>query len=222
MKIAEYRSKIVLSILLSIIISLCIIGAASSETTTVQVQTSQSQLHIGDTFIVNIKIVNAQNLYGVDVTLNWNSQVLQVVSATPMLGVESHPDGVLHESDSYPIDVEDNSQSTWQYHLLATSIGASTPSFSGSGTIATVTFKVNSTGDASLLLDAELAVRGSDGSVSLVEPSTSVDPVVVVVPEFPTVTLVAGLLIVVTATLVLATKLQKRKLITRNAKNKFI
>ncbi|MCW3999193.1 MAG: cohesin domain-containing protein [Candidatus Bathyarchaeota archaeon] len=185
--------------------------SVSAESTAVKAQASQSQLHVGDTLTVTLKVNNAQDLYGIDVTLTWNPQVLQIQNATPMLGVESNPDGVLHESGTYPIDVEDNSQSAGQYHLLATSTGSNTPSFSGSGTIATVTFNVTSAGDAGLQLDAELAVRGSDGSVNLAEPSTSVDSVAVMVPEFPVVALVLGLLVAATATVGLATRLQKRK-----------
>jgi hypothetical protein len=204
-------SKFFFSILLLALLSVCTVASTSAQTNTVNAQASQSELYVDDTLTVTIKIENAQDLYGVDVTLDWNSQILQIQSATPMLGVESNPEGVLHESTAYPIDIEDNTQSAGQYHLLATSTGSTTPSFSGSGTIATITFKILSVGDADLQLDAELATRGSDGSVNLVEPTTSVDPVIAVVPEFPQIALVVGLLVAATATVVLATRMQKRK-----------
>jgi hypothetical protein len=203
--------KFFLAFLILSMILLCVAASALAQTTTVKAQASQSQLHVGDTLTVTIKVENAQSLFGVDVTLDWNPQVLQIQSATPMLGVESHPEGVLHESSIYPIDIQDNSQNAGQYHLLATSTGSTTPSFSGSGTVATVTFKVISTGDAALQLDAEFSVRASDGSMDLAEPPTSVDSVVAVVPEFPAVALIAGLLAAAAVSVVLATKLQKRK-----------
>ncbi len=60
---------------------------------------------------------------------------------------------------------------TGEYHLLATSTGSSTPSFSGSGTIATVTFSVTSTGATGLALeDVELSDDCIGGTVNLVTP----------------------------------------------------
>ncbi len=86
-----------------------------------------------------------------------------------------------------------------------------TPSFSGSGTIATISFKVTSTGNAALALDAEFATRGADGSISLVEPLSSVDLVAAVIPEFPALVLILALLIAGSVTVVSVTKLNRRK-----------
>ena len=205
---------IIVAILVCTIVSICFIYTVSAQSTVVKAEASTSKPHVGDTLTVNIKISNVQNLFGVDVTLSWNSSVLNLVSATPQLGVESHSGGVLHESSSYPIEVADNtaSQSDAEYHLLATSTGSSTPAFTGSGTIATVTFTVTSTGSTGLALeDVELSQLASDGTVNLVTPSTSVDSVNPVIPEFPITTIIVILVVLATATIAISTKLQKNK-----------
>jgi hypothetical protein len=220
----RYASKIGLTLLICMVISLSFVYTVSAQTTVVSAEASSSQPQVGDTLTVNIKISNAQNLYGLDVTLDWNPQVLQLVTATPQLGVESHSGGVLHESSTYPIDIATNSasQDTAEYHLVATSQGASTPAFTGSGTIATVTFTVKSTGQTGLALsDVELSVQSS-GKMNLVTPATTVTAVnpnstvtstpgaSPTVPEYPALTLVIVALIAVVAVSV-STKLLKNK-----------
>lgn len=184
---------------------------ASAAATTVTAEANSTQLKVGDTLTVNIKVSDAVDLYGLDVTLNWNTAVLKEISAISNLGVESHSNGVLHESTSYPIDVEDETVTNGQYHLLATSQGASTISFSGSGTIATVTFNVTGTGSTGLSLDAEFSLRNSAGEVSLSEPTTNVSAVSIAVPEFPTIAVVAVVAVAVAGSVIVAVKLHKPK-----------
>ncbi len=205
------NKTIVFTFLLLSLLSTVFLFGASAQATMIKAEASASQPHIGDTLTVNIKISNAQNLYGVDVTLNWNPSVLKLISATPQLGVESRPNGVLHESSTYPIDVEDNTQGDGEYHLLATSTGSATASFSGSGTIATLQFNVTSAGPTGLVLDAELSQRTSDGQVTLVEPSATVDSINTVVPEFPLLIAVVGLAVAATAAILIATKIRHHR-----------
>jgi hypothetical protein len=202
-------SKIILAILVCMLVSLSLVYSVSAQSTVVKAEASASQPKVGDTLTVYIKISDVQNLFGVDVTLNWNSSTLKLVSATPQLGVESYSGGVLHESSSYPIEVVDNtaSQSDAKYHLLATSTGSSTPAFTGSGTIATVTFTVTTAGSTGLALnDVELSIKGS---VDVVTPSTSVDSVNPIIPEFPTTIIIVILIALATATIAISTKLLK-------------
>jgi hypothetical protein len=204
-------SKIVMAILVCSLVSLSFIYGVSAQSTVVKAEASASQPKVGDTLTVNIKISNAQNLFGVDVTLNWNPSTLKLVSATPQLGVESHSGGVLYESSSYPIEVVNNDASEFsgEYHLLATSTGATTPAFTGSGTIATVTFTVTSVGSTGLALnDVELSIKGS---VDVVTPSTSVDSVNPIIPEYPTTIIIVILIGLATATAAISTKLLKNK-----------
>jgi Cohesin domain len=163
------------------IVSICFVPAALAQNMMVKAQASASQPHVGDPLTIDINLSGAQDIFGVDVTLDWNPAVLQLMSAIPQLGVESHSGGVLHESSTYPIEILDNSssQSDGEYHLLATSTGSSTPGFSGSGTITTVTFSVKSLGDTGLALEnVELSQLASDRTTSLVDPLTSVDKVI--------------------------------------------
>jgi hypothetical protein len=195
------------SILILCLIAPCFVYAASAQSTTVTAEASSSQLKVGDTLTVNVKVSNAVDLYGVDVTLSWNTSVLEAVSASNALGVESHSNGVLHGSSAYPIDVEEDAVTDGQYHLLATSQGSSTPSFSGSGTIATVTFNVTGVGQANLSLDdVELSTRDSTGEISLVTPETNVSTVTAAIPEFPVTALILALAVAAAAIIIIATK----------------
>jgi hypothetical protein len=226
---------IILAVLVCTIISICFVHPSLAQSTLVRAEASTSQPHIGDTLTINISISDAQNLFGVDVTLDWNPYVLKLVSSIPQLGVESHAGGVLHESSSYPIDVVNNdaSQANGDYHLLATSTGLTTPAFTGSGTIATVIFTVTSTGATGLALnDVELSQLASDGTINLVNPSTSVDSVTPVgssvsttptisvtpeasvtptIPELSTSTILALLLVLATVATVLSMKRLKTR-----------
>jgi minor extracellular serine protease Vpr len=243
---------IMVAVLVCTIASICFVYTASAQSTQVKAEVSTIQPHVGDTLTINIKISNAQNLYGVDVTLDWNPSTLALVSATHQLGVESYSGGVLHESSSYPIDVIDNdaSQSDGKYHLLATSTGSTTPAFTGSGTIAVVTFTVTGTGASGLALnDVELSQLASDGTINLVNPSTSVDSVTPVgsfvsatpttsvtpttsatpeasvtptVPELSTSTILALLIVLATAAMALSMKrLKARESFSAKTASKF-
>jgi len=199
-------SKVFFAVLLLCLVSPYLVYAASAQSTTVTAETNSNQLKIGDTLTVTLKISDAVDLYGLDVTLSWNTAVLEAVSATNALGVESNTNGVLHESSAYPISVEEDSVNAGQYHLLATSTGSSTPSFSGSGTIATMEFIVTGSGSADLVLDVELSTRDAAGEISLVTPAISVTEVNAVVPEFPVTVLVLALAVAATAAVIIATK----------------
>jgi hypothetical protein len=208
--LTKHGKIVLLTVLVISLLSPCLVYGALAQSTTVSAQASTNQPKVGETLTVTLKISNAADLYGLDVTLSWNSSILKAVSATNTLGVESHSNGVLHESSSYPIAVEDDTISTGQYHLLATSTGSTTASFNGAGSIATVEFNVTGTGATGLMLDAELSVRSSSGEVSLVTPTTNVDSAIAV-SEFPMTALVIGLIVAAAASIIFVTKVQKPK-----------
>jgi hypothetical protein len=241
-------SKIILTVLVCILLSFNLVNGVSAQSTVVKAEASTSQPQVGDTLTVNIIISNVQNLFGVDVTLTWNPSVLSIVSATSQLGVESHPGGVLHETSSYPIEVVDDtaSQSTGQYHLLSTSTGSATP-FSGSGTIATLTFRVTNLGSAGLTSISELSDHpAAGGNANLIVHTDTADSVTAVtsgasitptptrthfsftpqpsasIPEFSNAALIIILIIVISATIAtISTKILKNRSIlsTQNATN---
>ncbi len=205
--------QIIILFLICALVSLCFACATSAQSTVVKAEASATQPKVGDTLTVNIKISDVQNLFGVDITLNWNASVLKVISATPQLGVESHSGGVLHESSAYPIQIENNdaSQATGEYHLLATSTGSTTPSFSGSGTIATITFNVTSAGSIGLAVESELSDKpASGGTANFIDHTDTVDSVTAI-PEVPSITIVVLLIALATAAIAVSTKLLKTK-----------
>jgi hypothetical protein len=122
---------------------------------------------------VTLKISNVQNLAGIDTTLQWNPSVLSLTSVVLNLG-DSHSNGVLHGTNlnydgnnlnSGDIYVQEQ-KVAGSYELIAQSIGQSTPGFTGSGTIATLTFSIASTGQAGLSLQTDLADHPAAGATA--------------------------------------------------------
>jgi hypothetical protein len=158
---------------------------------------------------VNITISNVQDLYGVDVTLLWNSAALSVQNVDVRLGVESHPDGVLHETPSAEIFIQENTidQANGEYDLIATSV-APASSFSGSGNIVIITFNVTDVGQSNLVLISELGDYNPSGS-NLIDHTDVDGSVVSVIPEFPSAIAIGALLILVTAATVFYKRIGK-------------
>lgn len=139
--------------------------------TTIRVEPYASTAQVGESFIINITLTDAQNLYGVEVALHWNASILQIVNVDVRLGNESHPDGILYE----PIFIAKNEtvQNEDRYLLAATSM-APADSFNGSGNIVKITFDVTSVGSCKLDLETELRGKPSPGDVApLIEHITA-------------------------------------------------
>jgi len=211
--------------MLSLIFSLLLlypihIVFSQTSSTTVAVKPSKSSPRLGETISINVTIANVQNLYALDVILQWNSSALTVVSVDLRLGVESHSDGVLHGSRlnyddstlvSGDIFVEESnaSQEIGEYHLVATSIGLATNSFSGSGNIAILTFNVTSIGHSELGLTTQLADYNPSGS-SFIDHTVINGSVNAVIPEFPSAAALMLFFIVATIAVVFSKKLLKK------------
>ena len=223
----------IIAILVCVFLSLCFIYTVSAQasSTVMTAAASTSQPAVGSTLTVTIKISNVQNLAGIDTTLQWNPSVLSLSNVALNLGVESHSDGVLHGNK---LNYDYNSLATGDiyvnetkvsgsYELVAQSIGASTPAFSGSGTIATLTFNVMSTGSAGLSLQADLADHPVAGeNANLIDHTYVVDSVNAVatnatptptnaVPEFPSVTIITVFIALATVAIVLTVKKLNKK-----------
>jgi hypothetical protein len=170
-----------------------------SGNTTVAVNPQVTNALIGETIKVNITLSNVQNLYGVDVSLLWNPSALSVQNIDIRLGVESHPDGVLHETPSAEIFIQENTtdQVNGEYDLIATSV-APAPSFSGSGNIVIITFNVTDVGHSDLILITELGDYNPSGS-NLIDHTDVDGSVDSVIPEFPSAIAIIIVLVLVTA-----------------------
>ncbi len=137
---------------------------AQSSGTVVDAAASATQPKVGSTLTVTVTISNVQNLFGLDAALLWNHSVLSLSNVVLNLG-DSHSNGVLHGTklnyDANNLSSGDiyvnETKLSGSYALIAQSIGHTTPSFTGSGTIVTLTFNVINTGSAGLNLTTDLA-----------------------------------------------------------------
>jgi hypothetical protein len=138
-------------------------------TTTVTVTPQNSTPVVGQTITISIQLNNVQNLYGIDVTLTWNTALLsfQTNSNQTFLGVSN---GVLNPPpSSISVVLDSASQAIGEFHLVVTSVAPAT-GFSGSGTIATLKFTVTGAGDSNLALTCTLADYAPGG---ISEPITA-------------------------------------------------
>jgi hypothetical protein len=93
----------------------------------------------GTQFTVTVKIYNVTNLYGFDLKFRWNTTYLDYVSHSVHVPRDTYLDGVLWN----PIlPLADEVNSTAGTYWIAHSSMAPAPSFNGTGTVFTITFKV--------------------------------------------------------------------------------
>ena len=122
---------------------------------------SSTSVNVNNTFTVNILLnTGGQSAYGVDVNkLRFNPAVLQVVDADAgTSGVQISPGSLMALTIINNID---NTAGTIQFSQIATP--GST--YSGSGTVATVTFRAISAGSSSATFDFSLG-SGTDSNVA--------------------------------------------------------
>ena len=219
--------------ILALILVCCIIVVGSSQSAkaqaspaTVNVLPTQNSIKEGQTLTVNVTVSNVQNLYAIDLTLDWNASILQIQNVNLQLGVNSqptaHPNGVLYGnqiSDSIVAgDIFVNAtQTTGEYRLVATSV-APASSFNGSGAIAIFTFNVTGVGHSGLTVQSELADHPEPGEstsepIAHTDVSGSVDAAAI--PEFPEIALVTVLVALTTVTLLVSRKSFKKKASTQ-------
>jgi hypothetical protein len=201
-------------LLMPFLIQVAFVKAAPE--TVVKVEPYSSYANLGETFTINITVADVQNLYGVEVTLYWNASILYVISVDLRLGVESHPDGVLHESPSPPyffIAENDVTQEQGKYRLAATSM-APAPPFNGAGNIVRITFTATNHGNCTLNLETELWDYPPPNQGSMPIEHITIDGFFDVIPEFPNI-LILPLFIILTIFVVVFCKKISRKLDSR-------
>ena len=115
----------------------------------------------GQQFTISIMVENVTNLFALEVKLYWNQSILRLTNTSVMLGVESHPSGVLH-GHVYQNEIIESGK----YVLYGTSIGKETPSFNGSGTVAELTFNATRLGNCQLTLQTKLYDKPGEGEAS--------------------------------------------------------
>jgi len=144
-------------LLFVMILMFCPIKSVSSQASaSVFVEPSTVSACLGESFNVTVRLADIQNLYGLEVFLNWDPAVLRAVNVDTRLGVETFSDGVLHESSSSPpIFIAENNLTSGEYRLAATAMSPA-PSFSGSGNIVRITFEPIILGNSALDLESQL------------------------------------------------------------------
>lgn len=192
---------LILVLILLIPFPIKVLSVHAAPETVVKVDPTMSFANVSEVFTINIVILDVQNLYGVEVTLYWNASIVEVANVDLRLGVESHPDGILHE----PIYVAENStiREQGKYCLAATSVYPA-PSFNGSGNIVRITFNATSYGNSQLNLESELydyPPPDREPRISLPIEHTTIDGSFAVVPEYPVITI---LFLFMTSTLLIA------------------
>lgn len=160
-------------LLLQMLIITLTVPVNASSATVVKVEPHSSTASVGESFTVNITVTDVQNLFGLEVTLYWNKSVLDISGVDVRLGIETHPDGVLHE----PLFIAKNEtiQGEGKYQLIATSTGQTTSSFNGGGNIARIIFKVINVGSSELNLGTKLASKPPPSGVSSPIDHTTID-----------------------------------------------
>ena len=144
-----------------------------AQTATISVSPQNNIVTVGQTLTVHIEISNVANLYAVDIALTWDTSMLKLVSNQSFVGVSN---GVLN---AQVLVVQDTaSQQSGEYNLIATSEFPAGP-WSGSATVATLTFTVTRSGTSALTLKSstsnspELASYVQSGSGDTAEPITA-------------------------------------------------
>jgi hypothetical protein len=123
--------------------------------TNILVDPEQTALVVGATFTTKIHILNVEDLYGLDIRLQWNASLLNYVNHTVTIPVESYPDGILHEPVAiFKNEVNHTLGSCWIAYTSLTPASA----FDGSGVVVEIAFQTITYGSGELTISAsELA-----------------------------------------------------------------
>ena len=166
------KGKIIaVSIVSILLLSLgAFINTVTSQSTTVKVDPPLTEYYVkatGKEFTVAVKILDVVNLYGFDLKFRWNTTYLDYVSHSVHVPRDTYLDGVLWNG-IMPLADEVNA-SAGTYWIGYSSI-APAPTFNGTGTVFTMTFKViyhpvQPEPDANITLElysTDLVAKGGD------------------------------------------------------------
>jgi len=103
--------------------------------------------NVGETFTVDIVVADVADLYGVGITFQWDPSILEYVSHTAKIPVETYPDGILHEPGITIMDTADPTAGTYE---IAYACMSPAPVFNGTGIAFNITFTVKKAGGCAL------------------------------------------------------------------------
>jgi LysM repeat protein len=180
-------------------------GPALAADPVVRVMPAAPTVQVGQTVVVSVTVDAVTNLFGVEFHLQFDPAVLEVVDAnTAVPGVQIAPGSFL-SPDIAPQNQANNTVGTIDFALSQTS--PSTP-VSGSGTLATITFRGRAAGSSTVAftsvslsnnVGATITASAQNGvvTVSATAPaatstSTTVPPTATTAPPTPTATVGAA------------------------------
>jgi len=178
------RAKSFLFLVLLLLVRFQIHTALTHATpeTIVKIEPYSSSANLGETFTINVSVINVQNLYSVEIALHWNSSALEATNIDVRV---AKSDGVLYS----PIfTVEDTLVQKEGKYLYAATSTTPAPSFNGSGNIVRITFKVTDFGNSTLNLESQLYDYPPPDRwprISLPIDHSTIDGSFTIVPEFP-------------------------------------
>ncbi len=146
MRVNHWKACVIVLLFVASLFAVLPIQMANAQTAAVSVTPQESAVGVGQTFSVHIQISNVQNLYAVDISLTWSTTMLRLVSNQSFVGVAN---GVLNAPVLVVQDTADQSIGT--YNIIATSENPAGP-FSGTATVATLTFTATKAGQSALTL----------------------------------------------------------------------
>jgi len=120
---------------------------SATSTTMVYVDPHNITKDIDETFAVDIVVADVENLYGVDIPFQWDPSILEYVSHTAKIPVETYPDGILHQPGITIMDTADPTAGTY---ALAYACMNPAPVFDGTGIAFSMTFRVIKAGGCAL------------------------------------------------------------------------
>jgi len=140
MKIGKLLPILLVSVLIS---SLgIVINPVAAQSATVKVDPALTEYYlnaVGQEFTVAVKIVDVTNLYGFDLKLGWNTTVLDYVTHSVKVPRNTYPEGVLwNPATALKNEVNTTAGTYW----IAYYSSLPAPSFNGTGTVFTITFRV--------------------------------------------------------------------------------
>lgn len=122
-----------------------------------------TDVNVGDVFTVTVAVsgLSDENLYGFDIELKWDTDVLEYVAHEVKVPVETYPEGVLHQPVIEIMDEVDTSAGT--YWLAYASLLPAEP-FNGDGVFFTISFVLLKTSDTPFALE-HVVLASKDGDI---------------------------------------------------------
>ncbi|MBU0702479.1 MAG: cohesin domain-containing protein, partial [Chloroflexi bacterium] len=151
------------TLLLAVLLSVPVGYGLAQNGTMVVIDPQSSEVAVGATRTVDIKIENVEGLYGAEVHLTFNPALLEVVDADQgMSGVQIQPGSFLSPDfvGQHTVD-----QAAGKIGLAIAQMPPHGP-VSGSGVFATVTFRGKAAGDSAIIMTSALLADQSGNPIS--------------------------------------------------------